>query len=89
MNSHSGRIEAHRPKSANDPLNKAAFVWRRAYQAALKHDGLPEDAKFAVFSDSNPFVQFVDLAAKEMFARKREYDAGGYVGLQIKGGKSR
>ena len=80
---HSGRIERHRPGSANDPLNQAAEVWRRAYAAACKHDGIAADAKFAVFSDGNPFVQFVDKAAAELFARIREYRAGGYVGLKI------
>ena len=80
---HSGRIERHRPNSPHDPLNQAAEVWRRAYRSACKHDGLPEDTQFAVFSKDNPFVQFVDKAAEEMFARKREYDAGGYVGLTM------
>lgn len=80
---HSGRIEAYRPKSANDPLNQAAAVWRAAYSAACRHDKIPEDIKFAVFSDQNPFVQFVDKAAKELFARRQEYAAGGYVGLEI------
>lgn len=80
---HSGRIEAHRPRSAKDPINQAAEVWRRAYRAACRHDGMPEDTRFAVFSGGNPFVQFVDRAAAELFARQREYAAGGYVGLEL------
>lgn len=86
MKGHSGRIERHRPHSPNDPLNQAAAVWRSAYRAARRHDGIDEDAKFAVFSDGNPFAQFVDKAAAELFQRRREYAAGGYIGLTI-GGK--
>ena len=65
-------------------MNIAAEVWRRAYRAACRHDGMPEDTKFAVFSKENPFRPFVDIAAGEFFARKREYDAGGYVGLEMR-----
>jgi hypothetical protein len=83
------RIERHRPKSANDPLNQAAFAWRSAYNAACKHDGMPEGTQYAVFSDANPFAKFVDLAAKRFWACQREYETGGYVGLQIKGGRAR
>jgi hypothetical protein len=86
---HSGRIERHRARPANDPLNQAAFAWRSAYRAALKHDGMPEDTKFAVFSASNPFAKFVDLAFAELTRRQQEYAAGGYVGLRIEGGRAR
>jgi hypothetical protein len=83
ISKHSGRIERHRPRNPNDPLNQAAFAWRRAYEAACKHDGIPVGAKFAAFSAGNPFAPFVDRAAAEYFACKREYEAGGYVGLQL------
>lgn len=85
---HSGRIERHR-NSKHDPLAQAAWAWKRAYQAACEHDGIPTDSKFVVFSDGNPFRQFVDKAANEYFARRREYEAGGYVGLQIHQGRAR
>lgn len=86
---HSGRIEAHRPRSKHDPLNQAALAWRSAYRAACRHDDLPEDTQFAVFSKGNPFVQFVNRGAMEFAERMREYQTGGYVGLTIKGGKVR
>lgn len=86
---HSGRIERHRPRNPNDPLVRAAFAWRRAFEAACKHDGIAADSKFAVFSDSNPFAQFVDIAAREYMARKAEHAAGGYVGLRIEQGRAR
>jgi hypothetical protein len=85
----SGRIEPYRPRSPNDPLNQAAAVWAAAWRAACKHDRIAETAKFVVFSDDNPFVQFVDAAAREMFARIAEYQSGGYVGLTINRGRAR
>ena len=78
-----GLIERHRPRSPNDPLNQAQFAWAAAWRAACKHDGIPETARFAIFSDDNPFVQFVDAGARELFARIAEYQSGGYVGLTI------
>lgn len=80
---HSGRIERHRPTSPNDPINQALFAWRQAFRAACRHDGMPEDTRFAVFSDDNPFARFVDAAARELIARRAEYAAGGYVGLEM------
>ena len=54
---------------------------RALWRSACKHDGFPEDTSFAVFSDDNPFVPFHDKALTELWAAKREYAAGGYVGL--------
>jgi hypothetical protein len=85
---HSGRIEQHRPLSSKDPLNQIAAAWRSAYRAACRHDGMPEDTKFAVFSGGNPFVQFVDRAAQMLMDARREYAAGGYVGLSMKSGRA-
>jgi hypothetical protein len=85
---HSGRIERHRPGSAKDPLNQAAAAWRSAYRAACRHDGMPEDTQFAVFSAGNPFVQFVDKAATMLFEMQQQYAAGGYVGLTMKGNRA-
>ncbi len=82
---HSGRIEAYRPRSAKDPLNQAAAAWRAAYRSACRFDGMPEDTKFAVFSKDNPFVQFVDKAAAILFEMRAQHQAGGYVGLTMKG----
>ena len=77
---HSGRIEV---ASGQKTIAGARFAWRRAFEAACKHDGLPADTKFAAFSDSNPFRQFVDRAAQTYFETIREYQAGGYVGLRL------
>lgn len=85
---HTGRIECHRPRAANDPLNRMAATWRAAHRAACKHDGIAEDAKFAVFTETNPFAKFVDIAGREYFAMVREYQAGGYIGLTIGNGRA-
>lgn len=78
--SHSGRIE---PKKGLEAVDEAGRVWKAAYQSALKFDDMPEDTKFAVFSDNNPFVQFISLAFEEYNKRIQEYKAGGYVGLRL------
>lgn len=51
-----------------------------AYRAALKHDGLPADTKFAVFSPGNPFVPFVDQY-REMAGNVAVH---GYEGLGVR-----
>jgi hypothetical protein len=77
---HSGRIEVGQGKKV---LAGLRFAWRRAFEAACKHDGIPGDAKFVEFSDDNPYRQFVDRAAQTYFETIREYQAGGYVGLTM------
>jgi hypothetical protein len=79
---HSGRIET-RPRA----LAAAAFAYRRVWEAACKHDGIPTDTKFAVFSDGNPYTKFIDNAFAHYAACRREYESGGYVGLEIERGK--
>ena len=77
---HSGRIEATAGLKAVDA---ARFVHRRAFEAACRHDGIDPSAPFVVFSDKNPFVQFVNSAWAEYCARRSEYQSGGYVGLTM------
>ena len=77
---HSGRIEVKPALRAIDGMKN---TWVAAYKAACKHDGIPEDSKFSIFSDDNPFVPFVDKVYQEMCAMITEYKAGGYVGLKI------
>ena len=62
------------------------LLWRRACEA----QGTDPGAKFVIFADDNKFKPFYDKAMTELLAAKREYAAGGYVGLQIgAGGKAR
>lgn len=77
---HSGRIEVHPGKAA---VAAAAQVYRQVWQKACEHDSIPVDSKFCVFSDDNPFVQFIRAADREYQARFLEYQSGGYVGLKI------
>jgi hypothetical protein len=77
---HSGRIEVAQGQKF---LAGLKFAWSRAFSAACKHDGIPADAKFVEFSDTNPYRKFVDRAAQQYFEAKREYAAGGYVGLTM------
>ncbi len=77
---HTGRIER---KSGLEYIAGLRATCKAVYQSALKHDGMPSDTKFAVFSDDNPFVPYHDKAMSELWAAMREYQAGGYVGLRI------
>jgi hypothetical protein len=53
------------------------------YQSALKHDGLPENTTFAVFSDDNPFVPFYEKALNQYREMAAACAAHGYVGLRV------
>ncbi len=80
ISKHSGRIEIRPGLKA---IADAKAAWHAAYRSACKHDGIPEDSKFTIFSDDNPFNQFVDAGFKEYCARVNEYQSGGYIGLRI------
>jgi hypothetical protein len=61
---------------------------RQIYQSACKHDGLPEDTKFAIFSKDNPFVPFYEKAISQSRDAMREYSEHGYCGMQIVNGRA-
>jgi hypothetical protein len=77
---HSGRIEV---KIGRQAVADAAAAYRSAWEAACKHDGIDPDSKFVVFSDDNPFVQFIDPALRHYIETRDAYQAGGYVGLNL------
>ena len=85
MRRNTGRID---PKGAKEHLvaigNTAALLWRRA----CEHDGIAEDSRFAVLSDDNPYTKWLNLAMAELSRTRREYEAGGYVGLKIENGRA-
>lgn len=86
MKAHSGRIEV---RPALRHIAALRNTWAAARASACRHDGIPADAKFAVFSDNNPFVVFSDKAASMYFEAVQTYQSGGYVGLQIVEGRAR
>ena len=57
-------VERERIGSIQAVEDMAATV-HAVYQSALKHDGLPVDTTFAVFSDDNPFVPFYEKALEQ------------------------
>ncbi len=77
---HSGRIEVGRGLKA---VQAAADAARRIWKQACEHDGIDPASSFVVFSDDNPYVKWHGLAMTEYWARIREYQSGGYVGLRI------
>lgn len=80
ISKHSGRIEV---RGGLKEIQAIRNTWRAAYQSALRHDGMPEDTNFAVFSADNPFVPYAEKAYSELCRMIEEYRAGGYVGLRI------
>ena len=78
---HSGRIEV---KPALRIIEGVRQAWLSAYKSACRHDGISEDSKFTIFSNDNPFVPFVDRAYEQYCEMKKQYNAGGYIGLTIK-----
>lgn len=77
---HSGWIEV---APAMKVLAGLANSYRAAWEAACKHDGIPPDSKFVVFSDGNPFARFIGPALMEYREAEEQYQAGGYIGLTI------
>lgn len=78
---HSGRIEV---KQGQQAVADAAAAHRKVWESACKHDGIDPDAKFVVFSDDNPFTQFLGPALQLYQETKAAYEAGGYVGLTMR-----
>jgi len=54
-----------------------------AYRAACKHDEMPEDTVFAVFSDDNPFMPYIGRALDQYREMASNVAAHGYEGLRI------
>lgn len=83
---HSGRIEQRGSLLA---IAAHWHAWKSTFAAACKHDGISEHATFAVFSQDNPFVVFVNKGHEEYVRCLSEYQAGGYVGLSLSAGDNR
>ena len=65
-----------------------AHTVRQLWCKMCEHDGIEPNASFVIFSDDNPYQRFHDAAMNQYFEAVSQYQAGGYVGLQIKNGKS-
>ena len=62
---------------------------RQLWSKAREHDGVEPESFVVVFSESNPYVPFLDKAQQEFVeARAAFVPGGGYVGLTIKKGKA-
>jgi len=75
-----GRID---PKLAKKTLQTHANTVRAVWAKACEHDGIDPAASFVVFSDDNPFAQFVNIAQRNYQTDLAEYQAGGYIGLKL------
>lgn len=83
----SGFIAAERTGSLQF-LEDLSSACKSAYAAACKHDGIPLDTKFAVFSENNPFVPFINGGMTEYMQAKQDYFNLGYCGMTIKNGRA-
>ena len=73
------RINKHGRDHIAGLANTARELWRKA----CEFDEIDPSSKFVVFSPENKFATFYNLAMGELFTARREYAAGGYVGLEI------
>jgi len=62
-----------------------AQLWKQA----CGHDDIPSGSKFVVFSEDNPYVVFYNNVMKEFMEARKQYCAGGYVGLKIYQGRAK
>jgi hypothetical protein len=83
----SGFIAAERTGSLQF-LEDLLLTCKSAFEAACKHDGIPSDTKFAVFSKDNPFVPFVNSGMAEYMQAKQDFFNLGYCGMVIKNGRA-
>jgi hypothetical protein len=66
-----------------------AHVVHQLWEKCCEEDDIAVDSKFAVFSKENRFVPFYERAKTMYDEALSEYNAGGYVGLQILNGRAR
>lgn len=62
-------------------------IRRDLFRQACEFDGIDPSSAFVEFSDTNPFVGFLDTATKQLFEAKDQFRSGGYVGLSTRKGK--
>lgn len=67
--------------------NKVIQDWANTYQAAWKsaceHDDIDPVGRFVVFSNDNPYAQFIDKAREEYYRAIQDSINFGYVGLTL------
>ena len=61
-----------------------AHAARDLWKKACEVEGVPDDSKFVVFSPTNQYADFYNLAMGQLHAARAEYAAGGYVGLSTR-----
>ena len=69
--------------NAQTTVDGLRATMRDLYAHALAHDNLPEGSMFAIFSDTNPFVQFFEPCQRMLAEAVANRAAFGYVGLVI------
>lgn len=72
-------------KDCQNAVILVRVVYHKVWISACQYDDIPANSKFVVFSDSNPFVYYVNKAYQELINQVSEYQNGGYVGLVING----
>ncbi len=75
-------------KGGQAHITACAQAAKALWEKACEHDSVELGASFVVFSDENPWVPLRDKALREYWTAKREYQAGGYVGLRIENGRA-
>ena len=78
-------IGKYHHKACQNAVLLARDVYHKVWASACDFDDVLVSSKFVVFTDSNPFVYYINKAYQELINRIYEYQNGGYVGLKISG----
>lgn len=70
-------------KLGRNHIDQLKRVVSQLWKQSCKHDGIDPVGKFVVFSDSNPYIKFYNLALAQLWQAKKDFACGGYVGLKI------
>ncbi len=74
-------------KSGRDYIEGLRATAAQLWRLACEHEGVPPESSFVVFSDDNRAAVLLDSARRMLSEARRQYAAGGYVGLRIEAGK--
>lgn len=73
---------ADRREGRKHIASRASTV-RACWEQCCRYDDMDPESKFVVFSKSNPYTKFYDIATRELTEAVQQFNAGGYVGLKI------
>jgi hypothetical protein len=78
-----GKFQAKMNRQGQQYIVDLAHTVKQLWVSMCEEEGIPTDSKFVVFSDDNKFMPFYNRAMEQLQEARRQFAAGGYVGLKI------